>query len=146
MMSSLSREVSFGSSYLDPQQSFVTAEASDATRPFAKHGVLRHASLPQGSSGSGIQCSTERMAIAQIRCRDYLCAGLSFGSLFSGIGGIDLGLERAGMVCRWQVEIDEYCRKVLAKHWPEVPKYGDIRELTGAELEPADLIAGGFPC
>jgi DNA (cytosine-5)-methyltransferase 1 len=70
----------------------------------------------------------------------------TFGSLFSGIGGIDLGLERAGMTCRWQVEVDEYCRKVLAKHWPSVPKYGDIRTITGNELERVDLIAGGFPC
>jgi DNA (cytosine-5)-methyltransferase 1 len=71
---------------------------------------------------------------------------MTFGSLFSGIGGIDLGLERAGMVCKWQVEIDEYCRKVLTKHWPNVPKYGDITKLTRDELEPVDLIAGGFPC
>lgn len=71
---------------------------------------------------------------------------MTFGSLFSGIGGMDLGLERAGMECRWQVEIDEYCRKILEKHWPEVPKYGDARELTGSELEYVDLIAGGFPC
>lgn len=71
---------------------------------------------------------------------------MTFGSLFSGIGGLDLGLERAGMKCRWQVEIDPFCRRVLAKHWPEVPKYGDIRELTGGELGHVDLIAGGFPC
>jgi DNA-cytosine methyltransferase len=71
---------------------------------------------------------------------------LTFGSLFSGIGGIDLGLERAGMRCRWQVEVDPYYCKVLAKHWPDVPRYGDIRELTGDELERVDLIAGGFPC
>lgn len=71
---------------------------------------------------------------------------MTFGSLFAGIGGMDLGLERAGMECRWQVEIDPFCRKVLEKHWPEVPKYGDIRELDGSELEPVDLIAGGFPC
>lgn len=70
----------------------------------------------------------------------------TFGSLFAGIGGIDLGLERAGWTCRWQVEIDDYCRRVLSKHWPDIPKYGDVRELTGTELESVDLIAGGFPC
>ena len=69
---------------------------------------------------------------------------MTFGSLFSGIGGLDLGLERAGMECRWQVEIDPYCTKVLERHWPHVKRYGDIRQVT--ELEPVDLIAGGFPC
>jgi len=69
---------------------------------------------------------------------------VKFGSLFSGIGGMDLGLERAGMECRWQVEIDDYCRRVLAKHWPDVPRYGDVKEIT--QLEYVDLVAGGFPC
>lgn len=68
------------------------------------------------------------------------------GSLFSGIGGLDLGLERAGWSVRWQVENDNYCRKVLDLRWPDVPKFGDVHELTGGELEPVDLIAGGFPC
>jgi len=71
---------------------------------------------------------------------------MTFGSLFSGIGGIDLGLERAGMECKWQVEIDPYCQKVLAKHWPNVKRYGDITRVDGRELERVDLIAGGFPC
>ncbi len=70
---------------------------------------------------------------------------MTFGSLFSGIGGMDLGLERAGMECRWQVEIDPFCQKVLAKHWPNVKRYGDIKTV-GEELERVDLIAGGFPC
>ncbi len=71
---------------------------------------------------------------------------MTFGSLFAGIGGMDLGLERAGMECRWQVEIDPFCQKVLTKHWPKVPKYGDITKLDGSELERVDLICGGFPC
>jgi DNA (cytosine-5)-methyltransferase 1 len=70
---------------------------------------------------------------------------MTFGSLFSGIGGMDLGLTRAGMVCRWQCEIDPYACRVLAKHWPEVTRYGDIRDLDD-RLERVDLIAGGFPC
>ena len=71
---------------------------------------------------------------------------MRFGSLFAGIGGIDLGLERAGMECAWQVEIDDYCQKVLAKHWPNVPKFGDIKECGAHNLGQVDLIAGGFPC
>lgn len=71
---------------------------------------------------------------------------LTVGSLFSGIGGIDLGLQRAGFEIKWQVEIDGYCQKVLAKHWPDVARYGDIRTVGKHNLAPIDLIAGGFPC
>lgn len=71
---------------------------------------------------------------------------ITFGSLFAGIGGIDLGLERAGMECKWQVEIDPFCRLVLAKHWPNVARYEDVREVGKHNLEPVDLIAGGIPC
>lgn len=71
---------------------------------------------------------------------------MKVGSLFAGIGGFDLGLERAGFKIAWQVEIDPFCQKVLQKHWPNVPRYGDIRELRGDELGAVDLICGGFPC
>ena len=47
---------------------------------------------------------------------------LTFGSTFSGIGGFDLGFERAGMACRWQVEIDPKARAILKRHWPNVPQ------------------------
>jgi DNA (cytosine-5)-methyltransferase 1 len=71
---------------------------------------------------------------------------MTVGSLFTGIGGIDLGLERVGMEIAWQCEINPYCREVLQKHWPEVRLYNDIRKLRGSEVEPVDIIAGGFPC
>jgi len=73
-------------------------------------------------------------------------AMLTFGSLFAGIGGIDLGLERAGMRCAWQVELDDYATRVLAKHWPNVPKFRDVRECGAHNLPAVDLICGGFPC
>ena len=70
--------------------------------------------------------------------------------LFSGIGGFSLGLERAGMRTVAFCEIDPFCRRVLAKHWPNVPCYDDIRTLTAERLAAdgisVDLIAGGFPC
>ena len=71
---------------------------------------------------------------------------LTYGSLFSGIGGMDLGFDRAGMTCKWQVEIDDYCNRVLAKHWPNVRRYRDVREVGEHNLESVDVITGGFPC
>jgi DNA (cytosine-5)-methyltransferase 1 len=78
---------------------------------------------------------------------------MTFGSLFDGIGGIDLGLERAGWNCEWQVEQDPYALKVLKKVWPAVPKYRDVRYFLGGkrwrrcrQAWHVDLICGGFPC
>lgn len=72
--------------------------------------------------------------------------GLRIGSLFSGIGGIELGLERAGIgQTVWQCEIDPWARRVLAKHWPGVPCHDDVRTFQPAHGS-ADLVCGGFPC
>ena len=71
---------------------------------------------------------------------------LTVGSLFSGIGGLDLGLERAGMRVIWQSEIDPYACKVLAKHWPEVVNHGDIKEITWGDVVRPDVLCGGYPC
>lgn len=71
---------------------------------------------------------------------------MTFGSCFAGIGGMDLGLERAGMECKWQIENDPRCIRVLEKHWPHVKRYGDIATINGSDLERVDIIAGGFPC
>lgn len=97
---------------------------------------------------------------------------LTFGSLFAGIGGADLGAERAGMECRWQVEIDDFCNRVLARHWPNVRRWRDVRTFPPRSFEHSyswraaptrpfapdmrrdttraqwgvDVIWGGFPC
>lgn len=71
---------------------------------------------------------------------------LTVGSLFSGIGGIDLGLERAGMTVKWQSEIDPYASQVLKKHWPDTPNLGDITKIDWQTIEHVDVIAGGYPC
>jgi len=71
---------------------------------------------------------------------------LTVGSLFSGIGGLDLGLERAGMKVIWQSEIDPYCNKVLKKHWPKVTNHGNIKDINWTTIERPDVICGGYPC
>jgi DNA (cytosine-5)-methyltransferase 1 len=77
-------------------------------------------------------------------------ADLTYLSLFSGIGGLDLGLDRAGWTCVGQVELDAWCRSVLENQWPEAPKHDDVRtapEWWTAQPRPAvRMVAGGFPC
>jgi DNA (cytosine-5)-methyltransferase 1 len=89
----------------------------------------------------------------------------TFGSLFSGVGGFDRGLELAGWTCAFQCEIDPFCQRVLARHWPYVARWADVRERQGdgnespdlgtaenahapriEQPERIDLLCGGFPC
>lgn len=71
---------------------------------------------------------------------------MRYGSLFSGIGGFDKGFDDAGLSCAWQVEQDAACQRVLARHWPGVLHFDDMREVTGERLGTVDVICGGFPC
>lgn len=80
---------------------------------------------------------------------------MNVGSLFSGVGGFDLGLERAGMSIKWQVECDPFARRVLAARWPGVECFDDVCAVFAPTLRKpknnngwrgVDLLCGGFPC
>ena len=70
----------------------------------------------------------------------------TFGSLFAGVGGFDIGFEAAGWKCEFQVEWDKHCQQTLQHHWPDVPKWWDVSDVKGTELPPVDLITFGSPC
>lgn len=71
---------------------------------------------------------------------------MRFASFFAGIGGFDLGFQRAGMKAVFHCEIDPFCQRILKRHWPEVPLHGDITTLKTENIPKADLWAGGWPC
>ena len=71
---------------------------------------------------------------------------LRVGSLFSGVGGFDLGFEQAGATVAWQCEADPAARRVLRHHWPDVPCHDDVRTVGAHNLTPVDVLVGGFPC
>jgi DNA (cytosine-5)-methyltransferase 1 len=78
------------------------------------------------------------------------CDAMNVLSLFSGVGGFDLGLERAGMKTIYQCELDIRARSILERHWPNVPKWDDVSTLTAEEIlrhgQNPDVIAWGSPC
>lgn len=71
---------------------------------------------------------------------------MRIGSLFSGIGGLDLGFEWEGFEVAWFCESNEFCQKILKKHWPGVPIYDDITTLEGKKCPKVEVLTGGFPC
>jgi DNA (cytosine-5)-methyltransferase 1 len=73
---------------------------------------------------------------------------MKIGSLFAGIGGFELGLSQGipGARVAWQVEIDPWCRGILAHHWPDAARHDDVRTVGAHNLAPVDVLCGGFPC
>jgi DNA (cytosine-5)-methyltransferase 1 len=73
---------------------------------------------------------------------------ITIGSLFSGIGGFELGLERAIPQARtiWQVEQDTFCQSILRRHWPDATLHSDINQVGLHNLAEVDILCGGFPC
>jgi DNA (cytosine-5)-methyltransferase 1 len=71
---------------------------------------------------------------------------LQVASFFAGIGGFDLGFERAGFEVNFQCEIQSFCKDVLSHHWPSVPCFEDISVIDAKDIPPAEVWCGGFPC
>ena len=71
---------------------------------------------------------------------------MKFISLFAGVGGFDLGMERSGHECVAQVEWDKNAAGVLKRRWPDVPLFCDVSKVTADDLPDADFITYGFPC
>jgi len=72
---------------------------------------------------------------------------MRIGSLFSGIGGLDLACERAfNGETLWQVECEPYCQRVLESRWPNAKRHSDVREVGAHNLEPCEVLCAGFPC
>lgn len=71
---------------------------------------------------------------------------MNVGSLFSGVGGLDLGFERQGFSISWACDKERSCRKVLAKHFPSATIYEDVKTIDPLTASPVDVVIGGFPC
>lgn len=71
---------------------------------------------------------------------------LRVASFFTGIGGFDLGFQRAGLTPVFHCEIDPHCQLILRRHWPKVPLHADITTLAAATIPQADVWAAGWPC
>lgn len=71
---------------------------------------------------------------------------MKVGSLFSGVGGLDLGFERQGFPISWACDKEKHCRTILAKHFPQAKIYDDVCTIDPVKVDPVDIVIGGFPC
>ena len=104
-----------------------------------KHGKLSRRSR----TGNGAASALHDEANSYGRNGD---SHFTMASLFTGIGGFDLGFEAAGFKTTFQCEINKYCRSILEKHWPTIPKTTNIKELKYETIPSSDVWTAGFPC
>lgn len=71
---------------------------------------------------------------------------ITYGSIFTGAGGFDLGLDAAGWECKWQIESNPRCQQVLGYRWPNTDKHIDVQGVAGSSLKPVDAVVFGSPC
>lgn len=71
---------------------------------------------------------------------------MKVGSLFSGVGGLDLGFERQGFSISWACDKEKTCRNILSRHFPNTKIYDDVCTIDPTKVEPVDVVIGGFPC
>ena len=71
---------------------------------------------------------------------------MKVGSLFSGVGGLDLGFERQGLPISWACDKEKHCRAILKKQFPKTKIYDDVCKIDPTKVSPVDIVVGGFPC
>lgn len=100
------------------------------------------ATMPEHTNGKSNETSPQNGA----RKRAAAAPRFRAASLFSGIGGFDIGLEKAGFDITFQCELDKFCRAILKHRWPEIPRHENIKDLHATDIPASDVWAGGFPC
>ncbi|HET9898923.1 MAG TPA: DNA (cytosine-5-)-methyltransferase [Streptosporangiaceae bacterium] len=90
--------------------------------------------------------SSEAQDVPRLTLEGNIGPQVRVASFFAGIGGFDLGFERAGMNTVWQCEKKAFCLDILEKHWPDVERANDIKGVKADDIPDAEIWAGGFPC
>ena len=109
-----------------------------------EHLFAQGAGRAVNAEGAG-QPMARRKAV-EVETQQAVSSQYRVASFFAGIGGFDLGFERAGMHTVWQCEKKPFCQDILEKHWPDVPRVADITEVNADDIPEAEIWAGGFPC
>lgn len=111
--------------------------------------ISRGARMPKERSRKRASAKNRRALIIKEQADWQPTSGehpFTVASLFSGIGGFDLGFEAAGFRTTFQCDIKKFCLSILERHWPTIPKWTNIKELKHETIPPSDVWTAGFPC